>query len=249
MKLKKITVFFLLGFAFAASASAAKKWSLTDFGSIAVVGISGNKNISEKYAQGTRFEQDEESDDSTLINSAIDKVFYKDDIEPLTGQDRVDYAEDYMRYALETIAEMKVADPNTVLESNSYKKIVKNPFNALEYKTNATGYTKNTASYGGKASRDLMKEIGVNSIVSANFKFSKVYDRQSKLKCNAVGEVVMSIVVHDGRGRQVLLKDYTAVSTEKIPVRKFKYNQEDLIALYPDLIENVINQFIMEYLN
>lgn len=248
MKARKLSLLIFMCVAVTFSGNAAKKWSLTDFGSTAIIGIDGNQNIAEIYDAVGREEEDDDKDIGVL-SMAIDKLFYKDDPEPLTGQDRLDYAEDYMRYALENIAEMKVASQDSVLDSDAYSSIVKNPFGVLDYEISATGYTKNVRTVTGKKARILMNELGVNSLVRASFRFNKIYDRQSKWKCNVMPQVIMTVYVFNSKGNQVLMKEYTSNSAEKLPVRKFKYDQEALIELYPAIIENAINQFVMEYLN
>ncbi len=249
MKIKKVILAGVLFATFTFSASAARKWSLSSIGSTAIIGVVGNKNLSEQYDVPTAKDSDEENDDTGLIAVAIDKLFYKDDPEVLTGQDRVDYCEDYLRYALETIVGMKVAAQDDVLESEGYNAIVKDPFIAMDYEISATGYTKNAKGLMGKKARSLMKELGVKSLVRATFKFDKVFDRESKWKCNVMPRVKMTIFVYNEKGSQILMKDYITPSWQTIQVRKFKYDQAALIEMYPQLIENVINQFVMEYLD
>ncbi|MBQ3671543.1 MAG: hypothetical protein II921_08720 [Treponema sp.] len=247
----KINKLLLAGFMCATltfSANAAKKWSLSGFGSTAIIGVVGNQNISEQYDVQTANDNDEENEDTGLLAMAMDKLFYKDDPEVLTGQDRVDYCEDYLRYALETIASIKVAPQEDVLESESYNSIVKNPLIAMDYEISATGYIKNARGVTNKKARTLMNEVGVKSLVRATFKFDKVFNRESKWKCDVMPRVKMTIFVYNEKGTQVLMKDYISPNFGTLPVRKFKYDQNALIEMYPQLIESVINQFVMEYL-
>ena len=248
MKINKII---LVGALFATvtfSANAARKWSLTSIGSTAIIGVVGNKNISEQYDVQTANDNDEENDDTGLISMAIDKLFYKDDPEVLTGQDRVDYCEDYIRYALESIASIKVAEQDVVLESDAYNSIVKNPLIGMDYEISATGYTKNARGLAPKKARTLMKEVGVKSLIRATFKFDKVFNRESKWKCDVMPRVKMTVFVYNEKGTQILMKDYVTSNAGTLPVRKFKYDQNALIEMYPALIENVVNQFVMDYI-
>lgn len=248
MKARKLSLLVLMCVVFTFSTNAAKrKWSLSGFGSCAIVGIEGNKNISEIYDSLGRDKEDE-GNDTGLLAMAIDNLFYKDDPEPLTGQDRVDYAEEYFRYALESIADLKVASPDDVLDSEAYNSILKDPFGVMDYEISASGYTKNVRSISGKKARMLMEETGVKSLIRATFKFNKVYNRQSKWKCDVRPQVLMTVFVYNEKGAQVLMRNYEANSATTLPVRKSKYDQEALIELYPAVIENIINQFIMEYL-
>lgn len=249
MKISKLLLTGLICATFTFSAHAAKKWSLSGFGSTAIIGVVGNKNISEQYDVPTANNNDEENDDTGLIAMAIDKLFYKDDPEVLTGQDRVDYCEDYLRYALESIASITVAPQDDVLESEAYNSVVKNPLIVMDYEISATGYFKNARGITGKKGRMLMKEVGVNSLIRATFKFDKVFNRESKWKCDVMPRVTMTVFVYNDKGTQILMKEYVTPNLGTLPVRKFKYDQDALIEMYPMLIENVINQFVMEHLD
>lgn len=224
------------------------KIPITDYNSIAVVGITGNKNLSEQVDTTQKNSDVEDVDDTSLLSTLVDKFLHGENPELLTGQDRIDYAEEYFRQALEEIAGLKVASKDQVISSEEYKKSNISPLSFVETWTSATGFEKNLYSIGAKKARLLMKELGTNSLVTAEFRFNKLFDDDSKVKTNVRAQVMMDVIFYDSNGSKCYYEHFESTSLEKIPVRKFDYDKEALIAQYPSVIENVINLFILKHM-
>ena len=225
---------------------ASSKVAINEYESIAVIGVTGNKNLSEQVDSTLARSGDEDSDDTSLLSSLVDKIFHGDSPELLTAQDRVDYAEEYFRHALEDIAGLNVATKEQVVESDEYKNSIKNILGLMDIWISATDFDKNLYSIGSKKARIIMKELGVNSLVAAEFRFNKVLADESKVKTTVRAQVIMDVILYDSRGRKSVINQYEAISQESLPVRKFKYDEEALVELYPPIIENVINKFIVD---
>jgi len=237
----------LASFLFLSCASAS--FSINDFESVAVIGVSGNKNLSEQVDSLYVRSDEEDIDDTNPLSVLVDKFLHKENPELLTAQDRVDYAEEYLRHALEELAGLRVSEKASVINSDEYQNAKKNPLSTLNTWISATDFDKNLYSIGSKKARILMNELGVKSLVAAEFRFNKVFADSSKVKTNVRAQVIMEVLVYNEKGRQVAMNTFEATSNESLPVRKFEYDTDTLLEMYPEVIETVVNKFIMAYLD
>ncbi len=221
---------------------------LAGYGSIAVIGVTGNKNLSEQVDNRYARSDEEDINDTSALSVLVDKFLHGENPELLTGQDRVDYAEEYFRPALEDVAGLKVSDKEKILESEQYKNSYESPLSFLDTWISATGYSKNLYSISAKKARMMMGELGVKSLVSAEFRFNKLFDKESKLNANVRAQVVMDVILYDSNGKKVVFNQYEATSSESLPVKKFDYDKDALVGMYPAVIETVINRFITDCL-
>ena len=225
------------------------KISLNEYESIAVIGITGNKNLSEQVDTLYVRSDEEDTDDTNLLSMVVDKFLHGENPELLTGQDRVDYAEEYFHHALEEIAGLTVAEKERVIESEQYKSSVVSPLGFMDTWASASGFDKNLYSIGSKKARMMMNELNVKSLVAAEFRFNKLFDDESKVKTNVRAQVIMDVILYDKNGKKTVIEQFKDASLTKLPVRKFKYDTDALIEMYPPLIENVINRFVLEYVD
>ena len=244
---KFVLVFLSLISLFFASCSSTKI-ALNEYESIAVIGVTGNKNLSEQVDTLYVRSEEEDTDDTNLLSMVVDKFLHGENPELLTGQDRVDYAEDYFHHALEDIAGLTVAKKEDVIESEQYKSSVVSPLGFVDTWASASGFDKNLYSIGAKKARLMMQELNVKSLVAAEFRFNKLFDDESKVKTNVHAQVIMDVILYDKNGNKIVIDSFKTESIKKLPVRKFKYDTDSLIEMYPPLIESVINAFIVKYI-
>ena len=226
---------------------ASNSFALNSYGSAAVVGVKGNKNLSEQTDTIFVRSDEEDIDDTSILSLLTDKFLHSENSELLTAQDRVDYAEEYFHTAIEEIAGIKVAEKNDVIESEAYKNSSKNIFEIFDTWISATGFNKNLYSIGAKKARMLMQELGVDMLITADFRFNKLFADESKVRTTVRAQVIMDVIVYDSNGKKIIMDSFEATSFEKLDVKRFKYDTDALIDSYPATIESVINKFIMKY--
>ena len=111
----------------------------------------------------------------------------------------------------------------------------------------ASGYQPDMLTLGAKKARMLMQETGTKGLVSLEFEFDKkVYKKQIsavvKMKARVIGT----------NGREVINKEYTDESSEKLKVYGLydsNYDKDEFVKFYPELIEALVNRFVMEFMN
>lgn len=247
--MKKIILLSVCFISLIFASCASSNFAFENFDSVAVMGVSANSNLSEKVDTAFVRSDNEDIDDTSALSALVDKIFYGEDPERLTSQDRVDYAYEYMQTALEDLAGLSVVPKEKILQSSQYEKTIKgNPLDFLNTEVLVTGFEKRLYSIGAKNARLFMQEFGCDCLVSAEFTFIKLLDDESKVNTNARAKVMMDVIVYDSKGKKRVYDSFEAVSSEKIPIKKFKYDKDALIALYPDVIETVINQFVAKYM-
>ena len=249
--ISKISIFILSFSSFLVllfSGCASSPVGLAGYGSIAVIGVTGNKNLSEQVDNRYARSDEEDIDDTSALSVLVDKFLHGENPELLTGQDRVDYAEEYFRLALEDVAGLEVSEKEKALESEQYKNSYESPLSFLDTWISATGYSKNLYSISAKKARLMMGELGVKSLVSAEFRYNKLFDKESKLNANVRAQVIMDVILYDSNGKKVVFNQYEATSSESLPVKKFDYDKDALVGMYPAVIETVINRFITDCL-
>ncbi|WP_191013385.1 hypothetical protein [Treponema zioleckii] len=248
--MKKIFIRFKLVFiSFCFFSCASSNFSFTESDSVAVVGVSGNKNLSEQVDTLYVRSDEEDLDDTSVLSTVVDKFLHGENPELLTAQERVDYGEEYLRSALANIAGVRVTPKEDVLNSEQYKNAALNPLGMFTTWIPATGFDKNLYSIGAKKARLMMSELGVSRLVTAEFRFNKIFADESKVKTNVRAQVIMDVLVYDEKGKIVVMKSFDAVSDEKLEVKNFKYDTEALVALYPSVIEIAVNKFVVSYMN
>ncbi|MBQ0052312.1 MAG: hypothetical protein KBT11_09675 [Treponema sp.] len=238
MKLNKIILGLTLVAGLSLAGCASTKVSLSEFSPVAVIGVDGNPSL---YLVDDNYETDEDAD--SALTASVNKYLEGKNPEYLTAQDRLDYAEDYLRRALAEIGGFEVLDKDFVTKSDDY--IYAKGASLLGFMDptiSATGYQSNMQTMGAKKARMLMGALGAKALVSAQFEFDK------KKNLNDVTAVVkMKVHFIDAQGKEVVNKEYMAESSESVRNMGGKYNKDALVDLYPAVIENIINKFVVEY--
>lgn len=208
---------------------------------VAFIDIEGNAVI---WKEADEFDTEEDKDDGEgMLGTAVNKLIYSKDPEILTSEDRMNYAEESLRFALEERG-VKVIDKQTVLENKTYKYDALNLFGIVNTNTAADGYRKGLVSLPSKKARMFLKETGAKSILSAQFDFSKKIEHK-----RAWPLVSMKIIIQDEKGRKIFNEEFLAESTGYVQTYGAynKYEKSDMVQLMNPLIDDVINRFVSEY--
>lgn len=218
------------------------KISLQEQSPIVILGVEGNPTVLEVDAN-----YDTDPDSGGAISNAVNKLLDGSNPEILKAQDRIDFAEDSLRIALSDIAGMEVIDREILQSSKIYKQTSGNVLNFVNTNLVPDGYKKGILSLGAKRARLLMNEVGAKSIISAEFEF----DKRKVLKSSSTvvyAVVKMKIRFFDERGKQIISKDFVEESSKYVETFSGSYDRDEFVELYPEVTENIINKFIVEYL-
>jgi len=204
----------------------------------ALVAVNGNASI-------TWVVEDEEEDDASgVLSTVINKTLNPNNPEYTTGLDRLDYAEGALLSALSEIAGLEVIDKETVVSAKNYKYIPENVFSFVDSSLHADGY-RQLNMLGAKTARMLMQEIGAKSLIIAEFTSQKQYGSNGIDHNKVEAKVTLKIKMYDERGKEVLNKEYVSFADQTVKVVRNIYDKDELVALFPNAIDNAINQFIM----
>lgn len=59
---------------------------------------------------------------------------------------------------------------------------------------------------------------------------------------------MMSVLVYNAEGKRVIQDDFTVISDGDVPMRMTKYDKDAMVELFPGVIDQLINLFIVKYL-
>lgn len=243
MKIKKILFFCLaLSGALVFSGCISNDIRLSEGQPFAVLSVRGNMNVPWLEER-----DDDYKDLDGMLTNAINKTFGKNNPEILTGQDRINYAADQFAYLLETNAGVEVISKEKVVGSSQYKAIVPSIFSFGDTLIYADDYKK-IDELASKKTKFLLSEINGKSTVFLTFTFNKVLVEGSKLKGQVAANVTMNIDIYDQRGRQQVMDSFTAQSDTLLEIDKTNYDKDALVDCFPEIIDLVINQFIVKYM-
>lgn len=209
---------------------------------VAILSVRGTLNVPWLEER----DEDYQDLDGVLTNS-INKLFGKNNPEIQTAQDRIDYADERIAQLLEENAGITVLPKEQVISSEQYKSITQSVFAVADTKVYANGYKK-IDEISPKKSRLLLKELGGESTIFADFTFNKVVVDGSKLKGKITAHITMNIDVYDSHGNHKVMDTFQADSSTLLEISKDDYDRDALVELFPDLTDLVINQFIVKYL-
>lgn len=182
-----------------------------------------------------------------IIDNLINKNIFKTDPEIATAQDRVDYAEETIRFLLGDQIGLEVLEKEKLLDSKQYKRMHEDILSAANTTVLATGY-KDVSSISKVDAAALKDEIGANSYIFAKFEFYKRVVSGNKVKGTIVPYVRMTVSIRNTLGKEVFYKKFTAQGTEEIRIRGRDYDKDALVDKYPPIIDMLISKLAVELL-
>ncbi len=209
---------------------------------VAIISVIGNSAI-PWASDGT---DDDDDDGNGILSNAVNKFIDGKNPEYLTGEDRVNYAEESFRDLLSDISGAKVLDKDEVLQSEAYEDLSSSIYNMFTSTVRATGY-KDLTTIGAKKARVLMEAIGAESLVLLNFDFHKQLVNGSRQSGVVQGLVSMKVRVLNRNGKEILNKTITK-TTESLKIKGRSYNKDEFVGLFPDAIDNAIRDCIVTYM-
>ncbi len=235
-------------FAFAAIFTACKSApiALADHSPIAVITVVGNHSLPWKEDDDPNADT-EKGQDGTLT-TLVNKLIGGNNIEFTSGQDRIDYAYDAFNSLLEEVGGYEVVPKETVQNSREYLNARENIFNVLEARVKATG-TKDFMKAGSMRGRSFTKDMGAKSLIFAEFKFQKTNVRGNKWTGQVAASVTMRVRVLDENGKELIDREYSAVSPDALQISGRKYDKDRLVEMVNETIDLTINKFIMDYIS
>ena len=58
----------------------------------------------------------------------------------------------------------------------------------------------------------------------------------------------MNVLMYNEDGKKVLEDEFTVISPESVEMRMTKYDKDEMVELFPSVIDQLINKFIVKYL-
>lgn len=229
-------------FASALFGCASTKLALGTLSPMAVLNVEGSSVIWEE-ADDFDYEAQEDEGGGILATS-VNKLLNSKNPELQTAADRMNYAEESLRHALEEKCGVQVLEKEKLTDSNVYQYEILNLFGILSTNTTADGYRGGIVKLPAKKAQLLMSEIGAESLISAQFEITKKVANK-----NIYPLVTMKVKIQNRRGKLVVDKEYSAQSVGGVKTYGAynKYNKNDFVALINPLIDDVINRFASEY--
>ncbi len=160
----------------------------------------------------------------------------------------VDQAEATLRESLAEVGTIEVADKESVLTSDAYDK-VEDVLDIMD--TNilrAEGYKYFKINDERNLGPRLKKEIGSKSWITADFTFEKIMDSGVDKNGMMGVSVEMWIQWFNDEGERIYAQGYWEQSSKAIPVVAGIYKPEDMMALYPEVIDKVCRDFASEFI-
>ena len=245
--MKKITGLFfaILGISLFFVGCASTPVYLDENSPIAIITIAGNSSVPWEAENP---DDPDEADADGLLSSLVNKLIDGENPEILTAVDRLDYADEAFRSVLSEVAGCEFIEKDKLLSSAQYKKIRPTYFNILTSTKIATGY-KDLSVIGAKNARLLMKDVGATSLISATFTFEKKLLNGNRFNGTCAGNVKMQVKLINSRGKEIINREYTAITSEKTTIAHHKYDKDAFVETLAEAIENVIRQFAIDYMS
>lgn len=186
----------------------------------------------------------EPSPSQGLLGKALTSMFDMENPEMLTAEDRLNYAEDYLKKAFYENFNIEAADKEAVTGSRKYKMLSEGLFSSMNTAKKADGY-KLIEKLGAPTISKIYKETGANTAIILKFAFFKKLTSGTKSHGTAVPYVTMRATVYDEKGKEFHYKTYKAEGSPAKISRKDS-GSDELIAAYPETIEKLINQLCVD---
>lgn len=223
--------------------SCASTFSISDCGPVAVISVIGNKSVPWYDSS------DEDTDDAnSVLSTSVNRLVGRGNIEFSSCENRIDYADEAIRFGLQDIAGVEVIDKEKVVNSQQYEDMHASFYNLLVSTVSADGY-KDLTTIGSKNSRLLMREIGAKSLMLFEFDFRKELVKGTKWNGEVGGYIMMKVEVKDERGNAVVEKNYEIRSSSTIPIKNLRYDKDELVNLLEPTIDAAVARFIVDYMN
>ena len=237
----------LTSFVFAGCSSA--KVDFSAYSKAALICVRGNSTL-PWYVPKSAMDSDEKKKANTgdgLLTRALHAATNNTDPEFNTGFERLDYAEDAFRQIVCQNTHIEVLEKSEVVTSKKYKILGEGLFKSLNSSICATDY-KNLSEIGRADAEYLLKDVGADCGVILSFQFNKKIKTGNKKYGEFVpyGELLVTVV--NSKGKEILHKKYSADGAKSIKVQGKGYDKEELVALYPELIDTLINLFVIDSL-
>ncbi len=242
MKKSFVIAFFAVAI-FAFSSCAAKVITISEHEPVALISVIGNTAL--PWQNSSISSNDDDDDGNGLLSNMVNKLIDGKNPELLTGLDRVDYAEASFRQLVSDVGGAEVLDKDDVVKSDAYIDLGQSYYNLLSATVSASDY-KDLTTIGGKKARMLMDKINAKSLVLLHFDFQKKLNKGNRWNGDVSGVVNMKVKVLNERGKEVLNKTITTY-TEPLQIRGRKYSKDELVALFPEAIDNAIREFVVTY--
>lgn len=229
-----------------AGCASTKSISLSENSPAAVISVIGTNLV--QWQENEHNDNDENDSSEGALTSLVAKTIDRNNPEITTAVDRLDYADESFRRIVPEIAGLEVLDKDKVVGSKTYKTTRGSIYNALTDSTRATGY-KDMSVIGAKKARMLMEQLGAKSLVSMEFNFKKKLVSGTKNSGQAAALVRMKIKFIDGRGNELINKEYERQSQETVAIGGGYYDKDELISLINKTTDELITDFAAEYSN
>lgn len=215
---------------------------LPEHSPFAVVTVSGSQTVS--YLEE---KDDDYKDLDGILTKGINNSIGQNNPEIATAQDRLDLAAQRFETLMQENGGLEVISKDVVINSPTYSTISEGIFKYTDTRIRANDY-KSIDELGSKKSRLLMSETGSKSLVYLDFTFNKIIADGSKLQGKLAAGVTLNVSVYNDKGKNIIEDTFTASSTDTVEIYHLGYDKEELLSFMPDLIDLVINQFIVKYM-
>lgn len=210
---------------------------------LAVITVAGNTTLPWYVLKDGK----EPSATKGLLQNTINSKFRQEDPEIISSYNRLDYAEDALGRILEDVAGINVLERDAVLSSKTYKQMSTGLFSAMNTTITAEGY-KDLRSPDKYLMSKLCQETGANGCIVLEFEFFKKAVSGSLINGEGAPYVKMKAKLYSKEGKEIKYKTYVATGAQSVKVKAKKYDQDELISYYPEVIDQLITQFAMEFL-
>lgn len=246
MKKQVLSAILLIALALSFFSCASTEFDVKNYEPIAVVSVIGNKTVPWYEEKDPNKYEDKKS--GGTLTAAVTKFFDSDNPEFSLHQERIDYLEESVRMIISDMLDVEVLDKKDVVESEIYKKTKIPLYSILPSTANATGY-KDLSVIAGKRAKDLARGLGAKSLIVVQAEFNKKSLKGNGLFTSNVSPYVkLTIKLIDETGKVIKNKYVELVDDEKLEVAGTNYDKDALVALFPNLIDDAIRQYIMTYL-
>ncbi len=240
--MKKLSVFIcLISLFFAGCAST--KVDVSTLDKIAIISIGGNRHL----PWYEKVDGKEPSATQGILSKSVDSILKDEDPEISEAFNRLDYAEDSFKKHVNEILSLNFVPKEDVIGSKRYRAMSEGILHSLNTTITAQDY-KDVRSPDRFNMRKMAQEIEANSFVVLNFEFFKKAVKGSKLNGEISPYIKMKVKLYNNLGKEIKNKTYVVQGTESVKSSGKNYDKEALVAMYPAVIDQLMMQFALDFI-
>ncbi len=229
---------------FAISCKSSQNILLNDYSPVAIQTVYSNSGM-PWYVNSSTSTTEVDQEEEGLITGVINKAIDRNNPERDTAQERINLAADLLVQKMGNLG-IEAITPQTHPNAVSYQKKGASFLDSASNYIPAEGYAIIKSNSNG-LNRKIAEETGAKAELYIAFKFKKEKVLNGVHEVGVAARTELQVYGADAKNSKIIYKTYTSTSSKYADLHNSKWNRQEVCEYFPVTIENVINQFLMDF--